>query len=169
MGRTDARHSAPGSGAEETAISGGGGEGGHRAWYFSAYGCPLEMVSSFKYLGRVISAADNDWPVVVKNLAQARKFCSRMSRILSREVAALRVSGFFLRPWSRRYYSSGRRPVWSTPAWARPWGGFQTQVARRMTGRIPRRTLDGRCRYTLTVASREDSGFLTMEKYIRWR
>ena len=35
---------------------------------FSAYGRPLEMVTSFRYLGRVILAAENDWPAVVRNL-----------------------------------------------------------------------------------------------------
>ena len=64
---------------------------------FSAYGHPLEMVTSFTYLGQVISAADDDWPVVVKNLSRARKVWSRMSRILSREGAAPRVSGFFFK------------------------------------------------------------------------
>ena len=39
---------------------------------FSAYGCPMEMVTSFQYLGWVISAADNDWLRVVRNLSQAR-------------------------------------------------------------------------------------------------
>ena len=51
---------------------------------FSAYGRPLEMVTSFKYLGQVISAVDDDWPAAVKNLAWARKVWSRISRILSR-------------------------------------------------------------------------------------
>ena len=32
---------------------------------FSSYGRPLEMVTSFKYLGRVISEADDDWTAVV--------------------------------------------------------------------------------------------------------
>ena len=64
---------------------------------FSAYGCPLEMVNSFKYLGRVISAADDDWTAVVKNLYRGRMVWSRMSSILSREGAAPRVSGFFFK------------------------------------------------------------------------
>ena len=37
---------------------------------FSMYGRPLEMVNSFKYLGQVISAVDDDWPVLVKILAK---------------------------------------------------------------------------------------------------
>ena len=32
---------------------------------FSAYALPLDMVISFKYLGRVISVAYDDWPTVV--------------------------------------------------------------------------------------------------------
>ena len=39
---------------------------------FSAYGRTLEMVLSFKYLGRVILAANDDWPEVIRNLTNAR-------------------------------------------------------------------------------------------------
>ena len=35
---------------------------------FSVYGRPLDVVTSFKYLGQLISAADDDWPEVVRNL-----------------------------------------------------------------------------------------------------
>ena len=54
---------------------------------FSTYGSPLEMDTSFKYLGRLISATDNYWPEVVKNLTWARRVWSNMSHILSREGA----------------------------------------------------------------------------------
>ena len=46
---------------------------------FSAYGRPLEMVTSLKYLGRVISATDDYWKEVVRNLAQAKTVWRRMS------------------------------------------------------------------------------------------
>ena len=58
---------------------------------FSAYGRTLEMVPSFKYLGRVISIADDNWPEVIRNLTKARAVWRRMTRILSREGARLRV------------------------------------------------------------------------------
>ena len=38
---------------------------------FIAYGSPHEMVNSFRYLGRVISEADDDWPAVIRNMAKA--------------------------------------------------------------------------------------------------
>ena len=64
---------------------------------FSTYGSPLDMVTSFKYLGQVISATDDDWPAVVRNLAQENKVWSRMSCIISREVATPWVSGLFFK------------------------------------------------------------------------
>ena len=62
---------------------------------FSAYGHPLEMVTSFRYLGRVILAADNDWLAAVRNLAKVRAMWSRMTRILNREGEEPWVSNFF--------------------------------------------------------------------------
>ena len=40
---------------------------------FSTYGIPLEMVTSFKYLGRVVLLLeDDDWPTVVQNIVKVR-------------------------------------------------------------------------------------------------
>ena len=36
---------------------------------FSAYGRPLQMATSFRYLGRVILVADDNWTEVVWDLA----------------------------------------------------------------------------------------------------
>ena len=52
------------------------------------------MLTSFKYMGWVISAADNDYPEVVRNLAKARAVLRRLTQIISREGSAPRVSGF---------------------------------------------------------------------------
>ena len=70
---------------EETAIT-------SRA--FSAYGIPLGMVTSFRYLERVILATDDDWPTVVRNFSRARAVWRRMVRIIIIEGAEPRVSGF---------------------------------------------------------------------------
>ena len=52
---------------------------------FSAYGRPLDMVTSFRYLGRLISAAEDHWTEVVSNLSQTRSVWKRMKIILIRE------------------------------------------------------------------------------------
>ena len=64
---------------------------------FEAYRKPLETVSTFKYLGRVMTAGDDDWPAVAVNLLKARKIWGRLSRILSQEGADVRVSGNFFK------------------------------------------------------------------------
>ena len=38
---------------------------------FTAYGRPLEMVSSFRYLGRILTGMDNNWTAVVGKLKKA--------------------------------------------------------------------------------------------------
>ena len=32
---------------------------------FEVYGAPIKSVSEFKYLGRILTATDDDWPAVV--------------------------------------------------------------------------------------------------------
>ena len=49
-------------------------------------------------------------------------------------------------------------------------GGFQDQVARRLTGRLLRQKTDGKWEYTsAAAAAREEAGFQTMQEYIRRR
>ena len=40
----------------------------------SAFGSTIDMVVSFKYLGRVLLAADDDWLAVIQNLTKAWSF-----------------------------------------------------------------------------------------------
>ena len=54
------------------------------------------MVTSFRYLDRVILAVDDDWLAVVRNLERVRAAWNRMTSILSREGSDPQVSEFFL-------------------------------------------------------------------------
>ena len=49
---------------------------------FQAYGEPLETVTSFKYLGQVMTTGDDNWVERVGNLRKARKSLTRVTRIL---------------------------------------------------------------------------------------
>ena len=55
------------------------------------------MVTSFRYLGRVILAADDDWPEVVKYLSRARAVWKMMTRIISGYGEEQWVSVFFIK------------------------------------------------------------------------
>ena len=126
---------------------------------FIAYGPPLEMVTSLRYLGRVILEVDNDWPAVVRNLAKARSVWRRTTSILSREEAEPKVSGFFFKSVVQLVLLFGTETYVVTPHMIQVLGGFQDQVARKLTGWILRRQADGKWDYTSTAVARAEAGF----------
>ena len=62
---------------------------------FSAYRQPMEAVSEFWYLGRLLTATDKDWPEVAGNIKKARKSWGNLARVLGREGADPKVSRNF--------------------------------------------------------------------------
>ena len=64
---------------------------------FEAFGEPLKNVRSFKYLGQVMTAGDNDWPTVVEKLQRARKSWGQLPHILIWEGEDPKVSGNFFK------------------------------------------------------------------------
>ena len=79
---------------------------------FEVYRKQLKTVPSFKYLGRILTAGDDDWPEVAGNLEKAQKSWGRLKRILSREGVDKRVLRNVSRRWSNRYCCLGRRRGW---------------------------------------------------------
>ena len=62
---------------------------------FRAYGQPMEAVLDFQYLGRLLTATDNDWPALAGNIKKARRIWVRLARVLVREGADPKVSQNF--------------------------------------------------------------------------
>ena len=60
---------------------------------FEVYREQLQAVSSFKYLGRILTEGDDDWPSVAGNMGKAKKSWGRLQGILSRVGATKQVSG----------------------------------------------------------------------------
>ena len=46
---------------------------------FHAYGQPMEAVLGFWYLGRFLTATDNDWTAVAGNIKKARRIWERLA------------------------------------------------------------------------------------------
>ena len=90
-----------GSGAEEAEACGGRDEGEFGAGLRGIWE-PLKNFSTFRYLGRVLMAVDDDWLAVVGNLGKAWKSWGRLSQILIRDGAYPKVSGIFTNRWYRR-------------------------------------------------------------------
>ena len=86
------------------------------------------MVNSLRYLGRVIFVADNDYPEVVRNLSRTREMWKRMTIILSRKGADLRVFGFFFKAMVQAVFLFGSDTWVVTHCMGRALGGFQDHV-----------------------------------------
>ena len=62
---------------------------------FTAYDEPLNRVTQFKYLGRIMSYDDNDTPAVRRNIKRARRVWGPFRKLLEKEEVPPRVAGFF--------------------------------------------------------------------------
>ena len=102
---------------------------------FHPYREPLETVMSFKYLGNFFMAGDEDWPEVAGNLQKARKIGVRMTRILIRERAHLKISGHFFKAVVQAVLIFGSEKWILNPRMERALSSVQHRVARRLTGR----------------------------------
>ena len=73
------------------------------------YGMPLAPVTSFKYLGMVLLAADDKWPVVVRDLRKACQKWAQLTRVMSREGADARTLGRIDFAVVQFFFCTGRR------------------------------------------------------------
>ena len=136
---------------------------------FDAYGKPLDNMSDFKYLGRVMTAGDDDWPAVAGNLSKARKSWGRLSRILFREGADARVLGNFFKAVVQAVLLF-RAETWViTPRMERALDSFQHGAAQCLTGRKPRRRKNGRWVYPPLKEAMREAGSEGIRKFITRR
>ena len=115
-----------GRGAEKASSGGGGYEGDH------GEGLPglrqsTRTVTSFKYLGQILTASDDDWPAVVGNLRKARKSWTCLSRFLLREEVNLSLSGMFFKAVVQALLLLGEEMWVMTPHVGWALGGVPTQ------------------------------------------
>ena len=106
---------------------------------FEAYGAPVESVTEFKYLGRILTATDDDWPEVVGKLGKARKSWGQLSRVLVREGAYQKVLREFYISVTQAVLLFGSETWVLTSRTEKDLDSFQSRVARTITGRQPRR------------------------------
>ena len=111
---------------------------------FEAYRKPLVTVATFKYMGRVMTAGDHDWPAVARNLVKERKRWRRLSRILSREGADKRVSGNFFKVVVQAVLRFGAEMWVLTPRIERVLESFMYRAVRRIMGKQSRIGVGGK-------------------------
>ena len=139
-----------------------------REHVFTACGTPLENVSSFKYLGRVLTSTDDDWPAMYANLGKARKRWGAVSRVLVRDGANPKCMAMFYKAVVQSVLLYGCETWVISDRMKKTLEGFHTRAARRITGIMPRR-LGGEWVYPSTTTVLKKAGMFSMEHYIAVR
>ena len=136
---------------------------------FEVYREQLQTVHRFKYLGRILTEGDDDWPEVAGNLAKARKSWGRLQGILSRGSATKRVSGNFFKAVVQQVLLFGAERWVVTPMMERALSAFIHGATRRLTGRQPRKGRDGKWYYPSLEGAMKEAGLTNVRTSINRR
>ena len=118
----------------------------------------MAVVLEFRYLGRLLTATDDDWPAVAGNIWKSRMSWGRLARVLGREGEDPKVPRSFYTAVTQQVLLFGAETWVQTKKMESALDAFQGRVARRLTGRKPQRGRDGRWFYpSLAGALKEAS------------
>ena len=117
-------------------------------------------MKEFRYLGRVLTATDDDWPAVARTLQKARATWGLLARILGREGADPKVSRNFYIAVTQQVLLFGAESWVLTVNMEAALDAFQGRVARRLMGRLPRRGRDGKWQYIPLAGAIKDAGIV---------
>ena len=106
---------------------------------FHAYGNKMRVVMELRYLGRLMTNTDDNWSAVAGNLRKARVTWGRLVRILGRVGVDPKVSRHFYIAVTQQVLLFGAETWVLTKRIEDALDTFQGRVARRLTGRMPRR------------------------------
>ena len=105
---------------------------------FEAYGATIEPVTEFRYLGRILTMTDDNWPAVVGNLRKAKQSWGRLEILIGREGADPKVSRTFYIAVTQAVLLFGSETWVLTRKMEKALDSFQSRVAQKFTGGQPR-------------------------------
>ena len=126
----------------------------------------MEAVLEFRYLGRLLTATDDDWPVVVGNIRKARVSWGRLVWVLGREGADPKVSRSFYTAVTQQVLLFEAETWVLTRKMYSALDAFQGRVTRQLTGRQPLRGRDGRWFYLSLAGAIKKAGVMRMRMSI---
>jgi hypothetical protein len=136
---------------------------------FSVNGTGIEKVGSFKYLGRILSEDDNDWPAIRANIQKARQRWGQIARILAREGASTKVMGYFYKAIVQAVLLYAAETWVVTERSMKALNSFHHRCARHIAGDHIRQNPNGEWHLPAMDRVLEVSGLLTVEAYITKR
>lgn len=94
----------------------------------------MEVVRTFKYLGRVMTADNNDWGAATRNVKRAKERWGRIRRILTRDGAKTRTMGQFYAATVQSILLYGAETWTLTVKMVRCLENFHNRAMRHITG-----------------------------------
>jgi hypothetical protein len=137
---------------------------------FTIQNQPIETVTNFTYLGRIITSRDEDWIAAHSNLQKARTRWAMIQRVLARETASQRISAMFYKATIQTVLLYGSETWVITDEILRLLTAFHHSVARRITNRHPRPVPDtDEWIYPSIQETLRQAGMFTIEEYLQRR
>ena len=136
---------------------------------FTVGGKEIETVKQFKYLGRVLSEDDDDWPAIQANIQKARKRWGQVAKILAKEGATSGTMAYFYKAVVQAVLLYGSESwVITTKMW-RALNSFHHRCARYIAGEHIRQRPDGEWTFPETERILAQCKLQTVEEYIARR
>ena len=133
---------------------------------FHTYGKPMEAVSEFCHLGRLLTATDDDWPAVAGNIRKAWVRWGRLARVLGREGADPKVSRSFYTSMTQQVLLFGAEMWVLTRKMESALDALHGRVARRLPGRQPRQGKDEKWFYPSLAGALKEVGVVRVRTSI---
>ena len=136
---------------------------------FTVQGIPIETVSEFQYLGRIVMNKDDDLAAVNRNLTKARQKWGRIGKVLIRTGADPKTMASFYKAIVQSVLLFGAETWVLSQSMERKLQSFHHRCARFITGQHIRKNDDD----TWTCPSSEGvlraAGMWTIQEYIERR
>ena len=116
-----------------------------------------------------MTTGDNAWLALVENLGKARKSWGELSRVLGREGADPKVLGNFYKAVAQAVLLFGAEMWVLTQRMEKALDIFQYRVARRLTGKHPRRKTGGIWDYLPLAEALGEAGLEGIRKLVTRR
>jgi hypothetical protein len=132
---------------------------------FTVKGNPIERVSKFKYLGRMITETDDDWCVVNRNLK-----CARVRKLLAQEnKKSPKAAALIYKAFVQAILLYGSETWAVTTQMEHKLEVFHRRCARSITGQHIHPNADGTWHYPNTQEVFQKAGLEPIQQYIKRR
>jgi hypothetical protein len=129
----------------------------------------LPTVNEFRYLGRILTANNSDWPAIQKNLVKARSKWALISHPLTKTGVSPRYVSYFYKAIVQLVLLYGSESWVLTTPMLNVLNGFQHRIARRISGLMATREDDKTWHYPPIKRALEIAGLYSISEYISKR